>query len=107
MRKSIVANRIVKVIDGKAIGNRPGTIVKILSRPGRLTDQIALISTKLYVDKIMDKVLCESITGGNNTNTLNNKPVCYEYISDLQPATEYEKTQRKLNNQQPHDIIII
>ena len=105
-RNDLIPNRIVRVVNGTCLGNKAGTIVKILSKPGRFTDQATRTSKTLYSDKIMNKVLCEPITAFS-TNTLNNQPVCYEHLNDLVPATEHEKLQRKLYNQIPKEIIII
>ena len=89
-------NQLVKVVEGKAKGNKAGTIVKILSKPGRLADQDALTSTNEYASKLMNKVLVENITGNGRHLTLNNnKKVCYECINDLVPATEEEKIKRR------------
>jgi len=82
---------IVKVVDGKAFGNKGGTITKILSKQGRSTDQNIKFGAPLYQKgNTSQLILCMPCTYPYR-RTLNNRPICYEYVNDLIPATQEEK----------------
>ena len=85
--------RIVVVVEATAFGNPPGTITKILSKPGAVPDAWFKKMGVRHSPFMTDLVMCEKklnhIT--NHTARYLNKPATYEHISDLIPATEEEK----------------
>jgi hypothetical protein len=91
---------IVTVIEGRAFGCSPNTVTKILSKPGRVSDESAELLGKFYTESTyLIMVACQ-----HSKSTCNNRPASYEYVDDLRLATEYEKKKFKSNNNQPIQI---
>ena len=90
---------IVTVRNGNAGGNSIGSTVKVLSAPSEVNDRLFAILGKRTHENLEGQILCER-TGkfGQNMKfgaTHNNIPCFYEYISDLRPATTFEKKRRQ------------
>ena len=92
--------RIVRVMQGIACGNPLGTITKVLSKPGEVTDFESEMMG--HVKGSEEYVLCEAI-GENSNRTYQNKPCWYEHINDLAPATEEEKVEYRKSKKQYHE----
>lgn len=92
---------IVVVVEGKAFGNPPNTVTKVLSEPGRISDQsMKLCGVHLSDDTSL--VMCANPK--SIRSTCNCKPASYELVSDLRLATKPEKSKFNRNNNQPFQI---
>ena len=88
--------RIVVVVNGTALGNHPGTITKVLSKPGAVQDSMFKrigIRHLPEVEQMGKMIMCEKRSDfiSDHTARYLNKPATYEHITDLIPATEEEK----------------
>jgi len=89
---------IVKVVGGAALGNEAGTITKVLSKPGTLSDELARSINKRHSPKMNRYVMCEAISHVHDCHYMN-KHSLWEIVLDLIPATEIEKDEyRKFKN---------
>ena len=108
-KNQIKRGMIVVVKEGIAYGNPPGTITKILGRPGEVVDEYFITTGKRsYKEAPYQKqlVVCENIEWQSGTSHLHfrNKPARYEFVNDLRPATTeekeyYQKLKRSWKNQ--------
>jgi len=88
--------RIVVVVNGSTFGNLPGTVTKVLSKPGAVQDSLF---EKIGVRQPKgSKTLCGLIMCEKKSDFISdytarylNKPATYEHIFDLKPATEEQK----------------
>ncbi len=95
---------IVVVIEGKAFGNPSDTVTKVLSAPGRISDQsMELCGVHLSDDTRL--IMCDNPK--SIRTTCNCKPASYELVSDLRVATKREKRKFNLNNNQPFLVMIV
>jgi len=92
----VVKGRIVVVIIGNSFGNKTGTITKILSKPGALSDKVFRVIGKAISDGPKNWVFCRPHNHSYSTILYNKQEVALEYISDLRYATPAE---RELYNQ--------
>ena len=87
--------RIVVVVEGITFGNYPGTVTKVLSKPGAVHDEMfKTIGTRRPVDQPNNMIMCEYVAISKFTHGVKrylNKPAVYEYINDLRLATDEEK----------------
>jgi len=85
--------RIVVVVDATAFGNQPGTVTKVLSRPGAVQDLVFEAIGTRYPMHDNTVVMCEKKSDfvSDHTPRFLNKPAVYEHVNDLRPATECEK----------------
>lgn len=85
---------LVVVQEGYTMGNEPGTITKVLSRPDELSDWAFKLmgrrKVKNYTPSEQSVVYCEDISG-ISSGTFRNVPCYAELLHDLRPATEAEK----------------
>lgn len=96
--KLIRKGSIVVVMEGTAFGCAPQTITKVLSKPGRILDEVALLIGVFFVKNSDHVIICAN---NNSKRHCNNKPASYEMVDDLRLATDEEKKLFKLNNNQP------
>jgi len=88
--------RIVVVVHGTAFGNTPGTVTKVLSKPGAVQDSLFEQLGRRHISEIALQgglVMCEKKSGFTTAHTARylNKPATFEHLSDLIPATDEEK----------------
>ena len=74
---------IIVVVSVEQFGNPVGTITKIVSRPGEVTDYVTAKTC----------VMCEATGKLYTSLRCNNKPVCFENILGLRLANDREKEQ--------------
>lgn len=86
-------NLIVVVSESKMLGNDPGAITKIVAQPGAVVDSIFKTTGKSTTKAVgsLTTVLCEATTKPHTQLRYNNKPVCFEEISSLRLAKDWEK----------------
>lgn len=99
MKKPIKSGSIVVVQHGLAFGHNSKSVTKVLSRPGAQGDWMTIQVGERYGHIDTEYILCEDMTGNKTTVKYLHKPVLFEMICDLEPATEEEKKlYRKLKN---------
>lgn len=92
-KKDIKVGMIVRVVNGIAYGNFPGTITKVLATKSNKAAEL------LVHDEM---IVCEAIDE-KGVFRLNNKSFLYEHRNDVVPATEEEK---KLYRKHKHQSIV-
>lgn len=91
MENQLRKGMIVVVVTGKAYGNRPGTITKIVSREGEVSDLVHEYTGKGFHSSLKGTILCEAKESPWSKLLYCNKKVVCEDLSDLKPATAFEK----------------
>jgi len=82
---------IVVVIRGNSFGNKTGTITKVVSKPGAVSDKAFEATGKQLSNGAKNTIFCEPHNHSYSTITYNTKEVALEFISDLRIATDVEK----------------
>jgi len=92
MHKQIKVGSIVVVEEGMHYGHLPGAVTKVAAKPGVIDDKTSSFVGTRNLEDYRHVIMCEDMT--SNTvpkSTYLNKPVLYEQVRDLRPATESEK----------------
>jgi len=101
---TIKKGMIVVIQEGLCGGNPPGAIVKVLSRPGILSDYSVEKTGKTSSEMLENKVLCECSIKNVNSKLIHNKrPVYQELLSDMKPANAKEKKLRLVGQPNIYD----
>ena len=85
--------RIVVIKDNESMGNPEGSIVKVLSKPGEVSDRACAAIGKTHMIESEDQVMCEARSDLHRMSNIrfNNKPAYYHKLSSLRLAYSDEK----------------
>ena len=95
MELNEIKKGIIVVVSVEQFGNPVGTITKIVSRPGEVTDYVFKATSKQEsnVKEALRFIMCEATGKPYTSLRYNNKPVCFEDILNLRLANDQEKEQ--------------